>query len=341
MILRHLIYNYLKHISIFLFLFLITIWVSQVIRLIEFGINYESFYKVMNLTILALPSYVINVSHLIILFGSFFFSHKLNSSSEIIVIRQYLNKVSLRNHIVFANIFILLVIIINSEFLSQKLYDEYKKKEVEVRSSFNIQIDGSKKELRLSDQFIIFFDSYDKNKFINPISIIYSENLIVKSNTAKISYQSNLINLEFLDGTRISSGDKEQSITNFKNFNFNLENLVDKTVLPDKESYSILELINKEDRKLFSAGHNKIIYYLLLIVLMTSLHRIILSLNNKNSKKFKNIKLIIFYIILTFLISSLNKYLLIEKINIITYYSGSVILLILFKVLINKIYDLR
>tara|TARA_B100000965_G_scaffold207634_1_gene173562 strand:- start:676 stop:1701 length:1026 start_codon:yes stop_codon:yes gene_type:complete len=341
MILRYLIYNYLKYITIFLFLFLITVWISQIIRLIEFGLNYESFYKVINLTVLALPSYIINVSHLIILFGAFFFSYKLNSSSEIIILRQYLNKNNLRNYLILTNIFMLLIIILNSEFISQKLYNKYKQKEVELRSNFNIQVDGSKKELRLNDQFIIFFDEFDENRFINPITIIYSENLIVKSKIAKLSYQNDKINLEFLDGTRVSSDNKEKSMTNFKNFNFYIENLVDKTVLPDKESYSVIELISQKDQKLYSSGHNKIINYLLLIVLFTGIHRIVLSLSNKNSKKFKNIKILIVYIIFVFTISSLSKYLLLAKINLVSFYCIGAILLTLFKISIHKIYDLK
>ena len=55
---RYLIYNYIKNLTIFLFSFLITIWASQTIRLLEIGVSYNDLFEIVYLTVLLIPSYI-------------------------------------------------------------------------------------------------------------------------------------------------------------------------------------------------------------------------------------------------------------------------------------------
>ena len=336
---RYLIYNYIKYLTIFLFSFLITIWASQTIRLLEIGVSYRDLFKIVYLTILLIPSYIINIFHLILIFSIFFFNYKFNNTNEILIIRQYTNEKLLRKKLLIVNLIIFFILLINSEYLSQNSYKDYKQKEVELRGEFKVQVQSSKKEFKLDNHFIIFFEKFDNDIFYNPKAIIFSDDLLVESENAKITYNDNKINLEFFNGSRISNSKKEKSVTNFLKFNFYLENNSEEIVYPDKESFSIYELLIQDDKKLNVAGHSKMINYILIILILLNVHKIISTINLKSQSNFKNLKLLFFLFGFIIINSFLNKVLIIDTISTQIYYIFNIFLLILLQIGIYKTYD--
>ena len=339
MIPRYLIYNYIKYLTIFLFSFLITIWASQTIRLLEIGVSYRDLFKIVYLTILLIPSYIINIFHLILIFSIFFFNYKFNNTNEILIIRQYTNEKLLRKKLLIVNLIIFFTLLINSEYLSQNSYKDYKQKEVELRGEFKVQVQSSKKEFKIDNHFIIFFEKFDNDIFYNPKAIIFSDDLLVESENAKITYNDNKINLEFFNGSRISNSKKEKSVTNFLKFNFYLENNSEEIVYPDKESFSIYELLIQDDKKLNVAGHSKMINYILIILILLNVHKIISTINLKSQSNFKNLKLLFFLFGFIIINSFLNKVLIIDTISTQIYYIFNIFLLILLQIGIYKTYD--
>tara|TARA_Y100001958_G_C21210863_1_gene536584 strand:- start:269 stop:1294 length:1026 start_codon:yes stop_codon:yes gene_type:complete len=336
---RYLIYNYIKYLTIFLFSFLITIWASQTIRLLEIGVSYNDLFEIVYLTILLIPSYIINIFHLILIFSVFFLNYKFNNTNELFIISQYVKRKLISKNFLVINIIIFLILIVNSEYISQQLYKDYKQKEVELRSEFKVQVQNSKREFKLDDHFVIFFDKFEDDIFFNPKAIIFSDDLLVESENAKITYNDNKINLEFYNGSRVSSSKKEKSITNFLKFNFFIENNSEEIVYPDKESFSVYELLKQDDKKLNVAGHSKIINYIVILIMLINIHRVVNTINLKNQTNYRNLKLLIF--LLTFIIvnSFLNKILTLDTINNLIYYCFNIILLILLQLGIWKTYD--
>ena len=336
---RYLIYNYIKYLTIFLFSFLITIWASQTIRLLEIGVSYNDLFEIVYLTILLIPSYIINIFHLILIFSVFFLNYKFNNTNELFIISQYVKRKLISKNFLIINIIIFLILIINSEYISQHLYKDYKQKEVELRSEFKVQVQNSKREFKLDDHFVIFFDKFEDDIFFNPKAIIFSDDLLVESENAKITYNDNKINLEFYNGSRVSSSKKEKSITNFLKFNFYIENNSEEIVYPDKESFSVYELLKQDDKKLNVAGHSKIINYIVILIVLINIHRVVNTINLKNQTNYRNLKLLIF--LLTFIIANsfLNKILTLDTINNLIYYCLNIILLILLQLGIWKTYD--
>ena len=336
---RYLIYNYIKYLTIFLFSFLITIWASQTIRLLEIGVSYNDLFEIVYLTILLIPSYIINIFHLILIFSVFFLNYKFNNTNELFIISQYVKRKLISKNFLIINIIIFLILIINSEYISQHLYKDYKQKEVELRSEFKVQVQNSKREFKLDDHFVIFFDKFEDDIFFNPKAIIFSDDLLVESENAKITYNDNKINLEFYNGSRVSSSKKEKSITNFLKFNFYIENNSEEIVYPDKESFSVYELLKQDDKKLNVAGHSKIINYIVILIVLINIHRVVNAINLKNQTNYRNLKLLIF--LLTFIIANsfLNKILTLDTINNLIYYCLNIILLILLQLGIWKTYD--
>ena len=336
---RYLIYNYIKYLTIFLFSFLITIWASQTIRLLEIGISYKDLFEIVYLTILLIPSYIINIFHLILIFSVFFLNYKFNNTNELLIFRQYIKEKLIKRSFIIINIIIFLILFVNSEYLSQNFYKEYKQKEVELRGEFKIQVQNSKQEFKLDDHFVIFFERFENDIFYNPKAIIFSDDLLVESESAKITYNDNRINLEFFNGSRVSSSIKEKSITSFLKFNFFIENNSEEIVYPDKESFSVYELLYQDDKKLNVAGHSKIINYLLIIIILMNIHKIIKTINLKNQTNYKNLRLLFYLLGFIVINSFMNKILIIGSINTYMYYTLNIFLLILLQMGIYKTYD--
>lgn len=339
MLIRYLTYNYFKFLTIFLFLFLITVWVSQIIRILGFGLSTENINEIISLTLLALPSYVINVLHLIILFSSFFVNYKLNNSSEIKIINQYVNQFKINYSIKFFNLFLIIIILINSELFSQLTYGEYKNKEVELRNKVNIQTNGSNKQVSLNNEFLMAYEKNDENIFFNTTTIIYREDLLIISEKSEISFEDNKINLEFINGNRISTSDIEKSNTKFEKFYFYINRESENEIFPDKESFSIIQLLKKKDSKLNSYGHSKVINYALLIIILINIHKVLFALNHKNFYNYKNLKIVFLFLIFTTIGLALNKFLLLGKINLTIYYFFGILMIFIFHIVYNKIYD--
>ena len=336
---RYLIYNYIKYLTIFLFSFLITIWASQTIRLLEIGISYKDLFEIVYLTILLIPSYIINIFHLILIFSVFFLNYKFNNTNELLIFRQYIKEKLIKRSFIIINIIIFFILFVNSEYLSQNFYKEYKQKEVELRGEFKIQVQNSKQEFKLDDHFVIFFERFENDIFYNPKAIIFSDDLLVESESAKITYNDNRINLEFFNGSRVSSSIKEKSITSFLKFNFFIENNSEEIVYPDKESFSVYELLYQDDKKLNVAGHSKIINYLLIIIILMNIHKIIKTINLKNQTNYKNLRLLFYLLGFIVINSFMNKILIIGSINTYMYYTLNIFLLILLQMGIYKTYD--
>jgi len=105
----YIIYNYFKYILIILIIFMGLIWLSQIIRIIEFQYSISNqILEIAGTTLLALPSFINPLVPFLILIGSFLLNSKIKNSNEIIILKQYLSYDKLRilfQLLIFFNIF--------------------------------------------------------------------------------------------------------------------------------------------------------------------------------------------------------------------------------------------
>ena len=172
----YIIYNYFKYILIILLIFIGLIWLSQIIRILEFQYSISNqIIEIAGTTLLALPSFINPLVPFLILIGSFMLNSKIKNSNEIIILKQYLSTDSLK---ILFQLLVLLIMIIyafNNEIISKKFYEKYKIKELEIRNNLKL---GSpvQNEFHIDDIVSIFFDKKEDNTFYNIEAIIYNQN---------------------------------------------------------------------------------------------------------------------------------------------------------------------
>ena len=310
---------------------------SQILRILDLkhSISYQ-IYEVLITTALALPSFLNPLLPLILLLSCLLFNNNLNSNNENKIINLYFDKKSKFITFFVTNLVIISLFIFNNEIIAPKLYEKYKKKELDVRNNLKLGI-PEESEFHIGEELSIFFDSKSDNNFKKVEAILYKDNQFILAENAVIEYDKHGFNIVFLKGFRLLMNSNEKSKTIFEKFIFNIkiDNLEELTY--DKEHYNTTQLLNNTDHKLINHGHNRIIHYLLIITLLINSNTIVFK--NYNYNKIKNtflfILIICFYLINSFLLYNLNQYL----INISFYYSVNIISLIIISYIFKKLND--
>jgi lipopolysaccharide export LptBFGC system permease protein LptF len=334
----YIIYNYFKYILIILLIFIGLIWLSQIIRILEFQYSISNqIIEIAGTTLLALPSFINPLVPFLILIGSFMLNSKIKNSNEIVILKQYLSIKGIRS------LFQLLIFItfalytMNNEIFSKKFYEKYKIKELEIRNNLKL---GSpvQNEFHIDDIVSIFFEYKEDSTFYNIEAIIYDQNQFITSESVIIELSKSNFNLVFTNGERLILNNTEKSKTIFDKFTFILEGKQYEELLMDKDHFNTFELISHQDEEFRNHGHNKVFQYFFLIVVGLISFKIIFYYVNKVNS-FKNFSLIFLLILLTQVINSYLIYLLdnIQFFHLYYFYSLNFLFLISTYFLINKI----
>jgi len=334
----YIIYNYFKYILIILLIFIGLIWLSQIIRILEFQYSISNqIVEIASTTLLALPSFINPLVPFLILIGSFMLNSKIKNSNEIIILKQYLSVRSLRILFQFLIFFTIILYAINNEIISKKFYEKYKIKELEIRNNLKLG-SPAQNEFHIDDIVSIFFDKKDDNTFYNVESIIYDQNQFIVSDSVEIELSKSNFNLVFSNGERIILNDFEKSKTVFDKFTYILEGKKYEKLLLDKDHFNTFDLISHPEDEFRNHGHNKIFHYFFLIFIgLISLKIIFFNENKKNNyTKFS------FIFLLIILVQMLNSYLIfsldnLSSFKLLYFYSINFIFLISIFILINKI----
>ena len=334
----YIIYNYFKYILIILFIFIGLIWLSQIIRIIEFQYSITNqILEIAGTTLLALPSFINPLVPFLILIGSFILNSKIRNSNEIIILRQYMSIKSLRFLFKLLIFFIFSLFFVNNEIISNKFYEKYKIKELEIRNNLKL---GSpvQNEFHIDDIVSIFFEKKEENKFYNIEAIIYDQNQFVVSRSVVIELSKSNFNLVFNDGERLILNNIEKSKTVFDKFTYTLESKKYEELFMDKDHYNTLDLISHSEKDFKYHGHNKIFQYFFLIIVTLISFKIIFFHVNKKS----NLLLFTFLFILILSVQILNSYLIYllnnsETFSLIYFYSINFIFLITVYFFANKV----
>ena len=326
---NYIILNYFKYISIILGIFISLIWLSQTIRIIEFQYSIGlQIFQVAKTTLLALPSFLNPLYPFLLLLGSFLLNHKLVSSNEIIILKQYSNSNKFKLLISILTLLMMVIFFINNEIISKKFYEKYKLKELEIRNNLKLG-SPSQNEFHIDKILSIYFQKKIGNIYYDVKSLFYDENQFIIANSAEIELSKSNFNLVFTDGQRLILNKNEKSKTVFDKFIYTLDHKKSERLFMDKDHFNTIELIKKEEKSFRFHGHNKIVQYFFLIVAGLISLKIIFFYEIKKNSTFK--KTSIFVIILnTQILNSYFLYLL-NNSNLFSlhyYYIANFILLI-------------
>ena len=280
----YIIYNYFKYILIILLIFTGLIWLSQIIRIIEFQYSISNqIIDIAGTTLLALPSFINPLVPFLIIIGSFMLNSKIKNSNEIIILKQYLSSKSLRFLFQLLIFFTIIIYAINNEIISKKFYEKYKIKELEIRNNLKL---GSpvQNEFHIDNIVSIFFDKKEDSTFYEIDAIIYNQNQFISSDSVEIELSKSNFNLVFSNGERLILNDIEKSKTVFDKFTYIIESKEYEKLLMDKDHYNTFELIKHSENEFRNHGHNKIYQYFFLILTgLISLKIIFYYVNKKNN----------------------------------------------------------
>ena len=334
----YIIYNYFKYILIILLIFIGLIWLSQIIRILEFQYSISNqIIEIAGTTLLALPSFINPLVPFLIIIGSFMLNYKIKNSNEIIILKQYLSSKGLKVLFQLMIFFSFIIFIINNEIISNKFYEKYKIKELEIRNNLKL---GSpvQNEFHIDDIVSIFFEKKEDNTFYDIEAIIYDQNQFIASDSVVIELSKSNFNLVFTNGERLILNYDEKSKTIFDKFTFILEGKKYEELLMDKDHYNTFELISHPEKEFNNYGHNKVFQYFFLIIAGLISFKIIFFYANKTNNLIRFS--IIFFLIL--LVQVLNSYLiyLLDNFNsfsLIYFYSINFFFLISTYFLVNRI----
>ena len=334
----YIIYNYFKYILIILLLFIGLIWLSQIIRILEFQYSISSqIIEIAGTTLLALPSFINPLVPFLIIIGSFMLNSKIKNSNEIIILKQYLSSNGIKTLFQMVIIFTIIIFTINNEFISKKFYEKYKVKELEIRNNLKL---GSpvQNEFHIDDIVSIFFEKKEKDIFYDIEAIIYDQNQFIVSNSVIIELSKSNFNLVFFNGERLILNDIEKSKTAFDKFTYTLQSKKYEELLMDKDHFNTFELISHSEKEYRNHGHNKIFQYFFLIIAGLISLKIIFFYVNKTNNLF--IFSYIFLLILS--VQVLNAYLIylldnFDSFSLFYFYSINFIFLISLYFLVNRI----
>ena len=334
----YIIYNYFKYILIILLVFIGLIWLSQIIRIIEFQYSITNqIIEIAGTTLLALPSFINPLVPFLILIGSFMLNSKIKNSNEIIILKQYLSSKGLKVLFQLIIFFTFIIFIINNEIIANKFYEKYKIKELEIRNNLKL---GSpvQNEFHIDDNVSIFFENKEDNTFYDIEAIIYDQNQFIASDSVIIELSKSNFNLVFINGERLILNNDEKSKTVFDKFTYILESKKYEELLMDKDHYNTLELISHPEKEFRNYGHNKIFQYFFLIIIGLISFKIIFFYVNKMNNLFR-FSMIFFLILLVQVINSYLIYLLdnFNSFNLIYFYLFNFFFLISTYFLVNKI----
>jgi lipopolysaccharide export LptBFGC system permease protein LptF len=336
----YIISQYFKYIFLNILIFIGLIWVSQILRILELQNSISNqLLDVVKTTILVLPSFVGTLSSFLFLLASIYLNIKLNSSNEIIIIKQYFGFKDISVLIFFIMVGLFLVNLLNNEYFSVKLYEKYKINELEIRNNLKLGI-PNQNEFIIENELSIFFDSKKDGTFYDVEALIYQDSQFIKSKSAEIEISKKNFNLIFKSGERLTLNNEEVSNTKFKKFIYSIENKNIEELLYDKEHFNTLDLISHSDLEFRNHGHNRLfLYFLTFLILLISLKIIFLYKERKimvNLFAYIFILLLIIQIINSYLVFLLNS----NSINVIGYYLFNItnlsILIFLILKAINK-----
>ena len=329
--------SYVKYIVLMLLIFLLIIWLAQIIRYLDLGQSFSvQFSKVAIITSYLLPNAISTILPIIIFISSCFLNYQMNQTNEISIISLYLSKNNLRKIILFIYSFLLLIYAINTEIISVNSYNKYKTKEIELRNQFKIK--NFKNEIFIKNKLNLFYEKKNSKdaSLENVTTYLMEENVVIKSEVVSYIQSEKQLLFTFINGIRIASSKSEKSYTNFDKLEYKIANDTNNKISLNKENYNFFELINHENLFFNKSAHKRILDLLLFVFILFMASKI-LFINKKSKNLIKNYSFHLLIILVCFThISLMSKLFISSSITLNVFYLGSILLILLITGILKK-----
>ena len=331
--------SYVKYIVLMLIVFLLIIWLAQIIRYLDLSQSFSvQFSKVALITSYLLPNAASTILPIIVFISSCFLNYQMNQTNEISIISLYLSKNNLKKIILFIYSFLLLVYAINTEIISVNSYNKYKTKEIELRNQFKIK--DFQNEIFIKDKLNLFYEKRNSGNasLENVTTYLIEENIIIKSEVVSYIQSEKQLLFTFIKGTRIATSKSEKSYTDFDKLEYKIENDTNHEISLNKENYNLLGLINHKNLFFNKSAHKRIIDFFMFVFILFMASNIVF-INNKSKDLIKNYSLHLLIILVCFThISLMSKLFISGNISVNVFYLGSILLIALITGLIMRKY---
>ena len=329
--------SYVKYIVLLLVVFLLIIWLAQIIRYLDLSQSFSmQFSKVALITSYLLPNAIGTILPIIIFIASCFLNYQINQTNELTILSLYLSKNSLRKIIFFIYSFLLIVYAINTEIISVNSYNKYKTQEIELRNQFKIK--DFKNEIFIKNKLNLFYEKRNSNNasLVNVTTYLIEENVVIKSEVVKYIQSEKQLLFTFLKGTRIASSKNEKSYTNFDKLEYKIRNDTNDKISLNKENYNFFELINHKNLFFNKSAHKRIIDLFMFAFILYMASKV-LFINNKSKNLIKNYSIYLLIILVCFThISLMSKLFISSIITLNVFYLGSILVILLITGILKK-----
>ena len=331
--------SYVKYIVLMLIAFLLIIWLAQIIRYMELGQSLAiQLSHVTMITSYLLPNAISTILPIIIFIASCFLNKHINQTNELSIISMYLSTKNMNKIILLIYGFILVIHIFNTEVISVNAYNKYKFKEIEFRNQFKIK--NNKNEIYIKDKINLFYEKKNQeNSILEKVTTyLIEENIVIVSEQVKFNQSEEEILFTFIKGQRISSSNTEKSFTNFDKLEYKIYNNSNDKISFDKDNYNFIQLLKNDNPLYKKAAHRKLIDLLFLILILT-ISRKLIFINEKSEKLIANYTFNLFMILTCFtILAFITKLFISDVLTVIMFYMGSVTITLITGILLRRIY---
>ena len=237
-----------KYFFLILFIFLSVAWLLQITRLFTitnfmhieiFDIIFLSFYLIPNIITVIIP--------FILIFGLLLCFVKLNRDNELIAILSLgLGLKPFKNTLIFFTIIIIFFYTILNLYFAPIIYEEYKKREFDLRNTLDIGNITFSNFLKINTTTIIDFEKIN-NQYKNIIINFNDENEnIIYAKKANILNENNQYKFQLTDGFKISiNEDKQIEKLEFLNYVLKIDNKnIYRKKIVDRNTYTLFDDLN-------------------------------------------------------------------------------------------------
>ncbi len=241
----------IKYFFLILFIFLSIAWLLQITRLFTVtNLMQIEIFDVLALSIYLIPNLVSVIVPFILIFGLLLCFNKLNRDNELIAIMSLgFGLKPLRGSLFFFGLIIIFVFSFLNFYFAPKIYEEYKKKEYDLRNNLDFNSMAFSNFINLNKTTVLDFKKNNREYENIFISFKDDKENFIFAKKGNIFSENNKYNFQLIEGFKISIDNKKQiEKLEFLNYVLKIDNKnLNSTNNIDKNTFTIFDDINTKD----------------------------------------------------------------------------------------------
>ncbi len=240
-----------KNFFLILFIFLSVAWILQISRLFTItNFIHVEILEILFLSLYLIPNIIIIILPFIVIFGLLLCFVKLNKDNELISILSLgFGLRPFKLTILLFSVIIIINFIFLSLYLSPKIYEQYKIKELEMRNKLDFNNMKVSNFLNLDNSTILDFKKKRDEYFDIMISYTDSKENLVYAKRGNIISENDQYRFQLINGFKISIDNKEQvEKLEFLNYILKIDNKnISKNEINDNNTFTIFDDLDSKN----------------------------------------------------------------------------------------------